>query len=163
MLFFCLESSLFIWSTCRDSTYTSLLGLQRDFFSQRGCWEATGIPGTCQQRKFSHWSSVRCWAADTLWQASLMQSACPWLAPALLDCHPPQNLAISPSSQASGTLHSLHWETSEASIHDWNPSGKTLTYSLFYHDPLHLLLNNKNAGLTTFPICVLIRAFLYTH
>lgn len=49
--FHCLESFLFISSTCQDITYTPLLGLQCGFYSQGGCWETTGVPGTCQGRK----------------------------------------------------------------------------------------------------------------
>lgn len=163
VLFLCLESFLFILSTCQDITYSPLLGL-RDFYSQRECWEATGVPGTCQWRKSYHWSPVRCWGRSIFWQASLRWRACPWMAPTELYCHVPQTLVTSPSSQSSGPVCCLHWETSEASIHVVSEILQAKNrLNLFCHDPLHLQLSNKNLGLTTFPICALIRTFLYMH
>lgn len=115
VLFLCLESFLLILSTCQGITYSPLLGLC-DVYSQRECWEATGVPGTCQWRKSYHWSPVRCWGPAIFWQASLRWRACPWMAPTELYCHVPQTLVSSPSSQSSGPVCCLHWENSEASI-----------------------------------------------
>lgn len=50
VLLLCLKSFLFILSSCQDIIYTPLLGLQHGFYSQRGCWEATRVPGTCQMK-----------------------------------------------------------------------------------------------------------------